>query len=171
MPFIGHSTSLPFYIHFWLKMLQSSRGCLYVCLSVCVCVCVCMCQLYSPPGSSDFDEHPHKYSLGCFPVPFFSDFENFNLMTSWRPFCTNPLRHSHGCIWTPIFFKFWYVVVYCLRLFGIAFQQNPFTTSIRNSRSKFGVCANMAENNITRFIEQTRCLCISMYNSRQLIRA
>ena len=52
-------------------------------------VCLFLFQLYSPRGYADFDENPHKYSLGCLPVPFFSDFENFNLMTSWRPFCKN----------------------------------------------------------------------------------
>ena len=98
-------------------MLESSRGC--VCVSVCLCVClsVCVCQLYSPQDSTDLDENPHKYSLGCLPVPLFSKFENFNLMTSLRPFCIKPFRHSHGNKLTPIFFKSAHDVAYILALF------------------------------------------------------
>ena len=77
-----------------------------MCVCLCVCVSVCLCQLYSPPDSIDLDENPHKYSLGCLPVPIFSDFENFDLMKSWRPFCIDPFRHSHGCKLALIFFKF-----------------------------------------------------------------
>ena len=80
--------------------------CVCLCVCLCVCVSVCVCQLYSPQDSTDLDENPHKYSLECLPVLFFSDFENFSLMTSWRPFCIKPLGHSQVCIWTPIFFKF-----------------------------------------------------------------
>ena len=54
-------------------------------------VCLFLCQLYSQPGCADFDVNRQKYSLGCLPVLFFSDFENLNLMTSWRPFCINRL--------------------------------------------------------------------------------
>ena len=74
-----------------------------VCLSV--CVSVCLCQLYSLNGWADFDEISHKYSRGHGPVPFFSNFEYLNLMTSWRPFCIFRLRHSHGRNFGRIFFK------------------------------------------------------------------
>ena len=88
-----------------------------VCMSVCLSVCVC--QLYSPKGKADFDVNPHKYSIGCLLMPLFSDFENFNLMTSWRPFCIKPLGHSHVCIKAPIFFKFAHDVAYIPGLFDI----------------------------------------------------
>ena len=80
--------------------------CVYVCVYVCicVCVCVCVCQHYSPNGWSDFDENSHKQSLGYLLVSFFSFFENSNLMTSWRPFCTKPCGHSHVFNIAPIFF-------------------------------------------------------------------
>merc|ERR1711983_641334 len=56
-------------------------------VSVCVCVClsVCLCHLYSPNEWTDFDETLHKSSTINLPGPFFSYFENSNLMTSWRP--------------------------------------------------------------------------------------
>ena len=120
-------------------MLESSRGCLYVCVSVCLCVCVC--QLYSPQDSTDLDENPHKYSLGCLPVPFFSDFENFNLMTSWRPFCKNPFRHSHGSKFALIFFKFAHDVAYILALFAIENQQDREISSIQNGVPRIGPAA------------------------------
>jgi len=58
-----------------------------VCLCVCVCVClsVCLCHLYSPNESTDFDETFYKSSAMYLLNTFFSDFENSNLMTSWRP--------------------------------------------------------------------------------------
>merc|ERR1712105_189948 len=58
---------------------------LCVCLCVCVCVCVCLCHLYSPNELTDFDETLHKSSTTNLLNRFFSDFENSNLMTSWRP--------------------------------------------------------------------------------------
>merc|ERR1712074_404214 len=59
--------------------------CLCVCVSVCLCVCVCVCHLYSPNGWTDFDETFVKsFSMNLL-YNFFSDFENSNLMTSWRP--------------------------------------------------------------------------------------
>merc|ERR1712148_154985 len=53
---------------------------------VCMCVCVCLCHLYSPNESTDFDETFCKSSAMYLLNRFFSDFENSNLMTSWRPF-------------------------------------------------------------------------------------
>merc|ERR1712074_409107 len=53
---------------------------------VCVCLCVCVSHLYSPNGRTNFDETLHKsFSMNLLNT-FFSDFENSNLMTSWRPF-------------------------------------------------------------------------------------
>ena len=62
-------------------MLQWTPGCL------CVCPSVCLCHLYSPNEWTDFDETFHKSSTVHLLNTFFSDFENSNLMTSWRPFC------------------------------------------------------------------------------------
>ena len=103
-------------------------------MSVCVCVClsVCLCQLYNPKDKADFDENQHKYSLRCLPARFFSDFENLNLMTSWRPFCMKPLGHSHVCILASIFFKFAYYVAYNIGLFAIKNQQDREISSIQN---------------------------------------
>merc|ERR1712074_95864 len=73
-----------------------------VCLSVClcVCVCVCVCHLYSPNGWTDFDETFHKpFSMNLLNT-FFSDFEKFKLMTSWRPlllFSVGALSRSQFC--------------------------------------------------------------------------
>ena len=53
-----------------------------------------------------------------------SDFEYFNLLTSWRLFCIKPLGHSHVCIWAPIFFKFAHDVAYIMGLFAIENQQD-----------------------------------------------
>ena len=67
-----------FYIQsFWLNMLQSNPGCVYVCLCVCACVClsVCLCHLYSPNGWTDFDETLHKWSWVYLPVSFFAVFD------------------------------------------------------------------------------------------------
>ena len=55
-----------------------------VCVSV--CLCVCLCHLYSPNEWTDFDETLHKSPTMNLLNTFFSDFENSNLMTSWRPF-------------------------------------------------------------------------------------
>merc|ERR1712203_265244 len=65
------------------------RGCvcLCVCVSVCLSVClsVCVSHLYSPNGWTNFDETFHKsFSMNLLNT-FFSDFDNSNLMTSWRP--------------------------------------------------------------------------------------
>ena len=59
--------------------------CTYVCAYVRMCVCV---RSTAQTAGPIFCENSHRYSLGCLSVPFFSDFENSNLMTSWRPFCT-----------------------------------------------------------------------------------
>ena len=100
-----------------------------------------MCQLYRLPDSTDLDENPHKYSLGCLPVPFFSVFENINLMTSWRPFCRNPFRHSRGSKWALIFFKFAHDVAYIEGLFAIENQQDREISSIRNGVPRIGPAA------------------------------
>merc|ERR1711947_24714 len=73
-----------------------------VCLAVCVSVCVsvCLCHLYSPNESTDFDETFHKSSSMNLRGPLFSDFENSNLMTSWRPlllFSVGALSRSQFC--------------------------------------------------------------------------
>merc|ERR1712074_379367 len=72
--------------------------CLSVCL--CVCVCVCVCHLYSPNGWTDFDETFHKsFSMNLLNT-FFSDFDNSNLMTSWRLlllFSVRALSRSQFC--------------------------------------------------------------------------
>ena len=56
-----------------------------VCVCVSVCLSVCVCHLYSPNRWTDFDETFHKSPTMNLLGPFFSDFENSNLMTSWRP--------------------------------------------------------------------------------------
>ena len=108
---------------------------------MCVCVSVCLCQLYSPQDSTHLDENPHKYSLGCLSVPFFSNFENSNLMTSWRPFCRNLFRHSHGSKLALIFFKFAHDVAYILGLFAIENQQDRKISSIQNGVPRIGPAA------------------------------
>ena len=75
-----------------------------------VCVSACVCELYSTSGWADFFSDNHqKHRLRCFPVPFFSVFENSNLMTSLRPFCAKPLRHSYVIDTNPItrYHNFW----------------------------------------------------------------
>merc|ERR1712148_81509 len=73
-------------------------GCLCVCVSV--CLSVCLCHLYSPNEWTDFDETLHKsFSMNLLNM-FFSDFENLNLMTSWRPlllFSVRALSRSQFC--------------------------------------------------------------------------
>merc|ERR1712148_120872 len=72
--------------------------------SVCVCLSVCpsvrLCHLYSPNERTDFDETFHKsFSMNLLNT-FFSDFENSNLMTSWRPlllFLVRALSWSQFC--------------------------------------------------------------------------
>ena len=110
-----------------------------VCL--CVCLCVCVCQLYSPQDSTDLDENPHKYSLGCLPVSFFSYFENFNLMMSWQQLFLNPFRHSHGCKLSLIFFKLEHDVSYIIELFAIENQQDRDISSIQNGIPRIGLAA------------------------------
>ena len=111
-----------FYIQsFWLNMLQSKPR---VCVWVCVCASVCVWKLYSPNGCVDFDETLHKWSDRYLLVTFFSVFENSNLMTSWRPFCTFSMGHSHGRNFCPILFKFEYKVQSCCLQFAIENQQN-----------------------------------------------
>ena len=88
---------------FWLNMLRSNRGCVYVCM--CVCMCVCVWQCYSSNGWMDFDEIFYKWSDRYLRGRFFSDFEHSKSMTPWRPFCTFSFGHSHGSNFTPIFFK------------------------------------------------------------------
>ena len=114
-----------------------------VCVSVCLCLCVsvCLCQLYRPPDSTDLDENPHEYSLGCLPVLFFSNFENFNLMTKWRPFCRNLFRHSPGCKLALIFFKFTHDVAYVLGLFSIENPQDREISLIQNGVPRIGPAA------------------------------
>merc|ERR1712208_279194 len=71
-----------------------------VCVSVCVCVRVCLCHLYSPNEWTDFDETLHKSFTMNLLNNFFSDFENSNLMTSWRPlllFSVAALSRSQFC--------------------------------------------------------------------------
>merc|ERR1712105_497014 len=71
-------------------------------VSVCVCVClsVCLCHRFSPNGWTDFDETFHKSFTIHLLNTFFSDFENSNLMTSWRPlllFSVGALSRSQFC--------------------------------------------------------------------------
>merc|ERR1712112_688811 len=54
--------------------------------------CVCLCHLYSPNESTDFDETFYISSAMYLLNTFFSDFENSNLMTSWRPLLLFPVR-------------------------------------------------------------------------------
>merc|ERR1712105_384522 len=63
-----------------------------LCVFVSVCVSVCLCHLYSPNESTDFDETFYKSSAMYLLNTFFSDFENSNLMTSWRPLLLFPVR-------------------------------------------------------------------------------
>ena len=112
-----------------------------MCVCVSVCLSVCVCRLYSPHDSTDLDENPHKYSLGCLPVRFFSNFENFYLMTSWRPFWINSFRHSHGSKLASIFFKFAHDVAYILALFAIENQQDREISSIQNGVPRIGSAA------------------------------
>ena len=111
-----------FYIQsLWLIMLQSKPR---VSVWVCVCMCVCVWKLYSQNGCVDFDKTLHKGSDRHLLVSVFSIFENSNLMTSWRPFCTFPMGHSHGRNFCPIFFKFEYKVKSFFQQFSIENQQN-----------------------------------------------
>ena len=108
-------------------------------VSVCACVCVCvsMCEsvclfkLYSRNGSADFSKNSHKYSLGYLPVPFFSNFENLNLMMSWRPFYTLLSKNSH--VFTVASFSSFSDI-----WFAIEFQQIQLIISIQNSGPRFG---------------------------------
>merc|ERR1712090_55944 len=71
-----------------------------VCVCLCVCLSVCVCHLYSPNGWTDFDETFHKSFTMNLLNTFFSDFENSNLMTSWRPlllFSVRALSRSQFC--------------------------------------------------------------------------
>merc|ERR1712074_80982 len=76
--------------------------CVCICECVCVCLymCVCLCHLYSPNDWTDFDETFHKsFSINLLNT-IFSDFENSNLMTSWRPlllFSVWALSRSQFC--------------------------------------------------------------------------
>ena len=99
-----------------------------MCVCVYVCVCVCVWQRSCSNGCVDFAETLHKRSDRYFLVSFFSIFENSNLMTSWRPFCSFPMGHSHGRNFALIFFKFEYKVQSCSLLFAIWNEQNQFTT-------------------------------------------
>ena len=59
-----------------------------------------LCDLYSPNEWTDFDETFHKSSTMNLLNTFFSDFENSNLMTSWRPlllFSVPALSRSQFC--------------------------------------------------------------------------
>ena len=76
--------NIPFYIQsFWLNMLRSNRGCVYVrvCVRVCVCLSVCVCQRYSPNGWTDFDEILHELSIGYKLYSFSRIYEISNKMT------------------------------------------------------------------------------------------
>ena len=106
-------------------MLQSKPR---VCVWVCVCMYVCVWQRSCSNGCVDFAETLHKRSDRYFLVTFFSIFENSNLMTSWRPFCSFPMGHSHGRNFALIFFKFEYKVQSCSLLFAIWNEQNRLTT-------------------------------------------
>ena len=100
----------------------------YTYVYVCVCVCVCVWQLSCSNGCVDFAETLHKRSDRYFLVSFFSIFENSNLMTSWRPFCSFPMGHSHSRNFALILFKFEYKVQSCSLLFAIWNEQNQLTT-------------------------------------------
>ena len=86
--YVYHAIAFLFLYSFWLNMLESSRRCLYVCMYVCVCGCMHVCQQYSPNGWSDFNENSHKYSVGYKHGSLSFFLLKFELMTSWRPFCT-----------------------------------------------------------------------------------
>ena len=82
------------------KYVRMGRGSLSACLCVCVCLSVFVWQLYSLNGWADFDEIAHN-SLKHGSVLSFSDFLYLNLMTSWRPFKTLHIPHSHGSNFCP----------------------------------------------------------------------
>ena len=137
-----HQTALLYSV--WLNMLESSRGCLYVCVSVCVSVCVCVCVSVSalqPSGLNRFGWKSTEILSRMFASAFFSNFENFNLMTSWRPFCRNLFRHSHGDKLALIFIKLTHDVAYILGLFAIENQQDRKTSSIQNCVPRIGPAA------------------------------
>ena len=95
-----------FYIQsFGMNMLQWNQGWVYVCVCMCVCVCLCVWQRYSPNGWMDFNEIFYKWSDRYLRGSIFLDFDISKSMTSWRPFCTFSLGHSHGRNFAPIFFK------------------------------------------------------------------
>ena len=89
-----------------------ARVCVWcLCVRVCVCVSVCVCQCVRVCGSSTaLTAGPILMKLSQFqghgPVRFFSDFGYLNLMTSWRPFFTRCMRHSHSCNFGLVYFKF-----------------------------------------------------------------
>ena len=114
-----------FSLKFWLNMLGSNLGSL--CVSVCVRLCVCLC-IYSLNGWLDFYENFHKWSDRYLQGLFFSDFRNSKLMTSWRPFCTFSMRHSHGRIFF-VRFSWKFMRRYKLPVFAIENRQNGSLTS------------------------------------------
>ena len=93
-------------------------------------------------------------------MSFFLDFGYLNLMTSWRPFCTFPMRHSHGRNFGPIFFKFGHNVALRYPVFAIENQQNRSVTSgfIKNRAYDFSRFSPKiaAKTKIVRY-RQVRC--------------
>ena len=111
-------------------MLQSKpRVCVWVCVCVCASVRLCVCG--SAPAQTVVSILLKLCTKDLTDISlclFFSFFENSNLMTSWRPFCSFPMGHSHGRNFALIFFKFEYKVQSCSLLFAIWNEQNRLTT-------------------------------------------
>ena len=97
-----------------------------VCVSVCLCVCVSSLQ---PKRMNRFWWNFPQVTPQIFTSAVFHFFEISNLITSWQPFCIFALRHSHGCNFDPIFFKFEHKVVWYMPVFAIENRQDQLINS------------------------------------------
>lgn len=103
---------------------ESSRGCLYDCVSVYLSVCISGSSIVHT-AEPFFDKNSHKCSLGYLQMPLSLIWK----MSTWRLFCKNPMRHSHVFIFVPIFFKLAQDVAHILKLFIIK-RSARFTTFV-----------------------------------------
>ena len=114
-----------FYIQsFWLNMLRSNRGCVYVrvCVRVCVCACVCLSVCVSATAQTA-EPILIKFCMNdLYDVNFCSFSQILKFRIGWRHsshFIPLPFRHDHGRNFYPIVFKFEDNVESCFGLFAI----------------------------------------------------
>ena len=88
-----------------------------------VCVSVWLWRLYGLNGWPILMKF-HTNSLEDIGQFSFSQILDLNLMTSWRPFCTFPRRHSHGRNVGPIFLKLGHNVAEGHPVFAVENQQS-----------------------------------------------